>query len=85
MQKIEMCRKITGLGQAGQCTLVYSVIEDSPDFGISIQITEIEEEETVLNITRNETEIKELCDMLASNFVTPIALRDVVYDWICAV
>ena len=94
MKKIEICKKVTELGKEGQRTLVYFLTADDAeceigrkgektDFGVGISIEESGEEVFVRRITPAESEIKRLCDLLASNFVTPIALGDVIYDWLC--
>ena len=94
MEKIEICKKVTELGKEGQRTLVYFLTADTVvcdgisqkgkiDFGVGITIAESGEEVFVRGITTVEEEIKRLGDLLASNFVTPVTLKDIVEDWLC--
>ena len=86
MTKSEICRKVTDLGKLGQRTLVYSVTCDinqsERDYGVSISIAENGEEMAIRCITTRVEQALGLVDLLASNFVTPVCLEDVVLDWI---
>jgi len=92
MKMEEVCRKIINLGRADQRTLIYSLvaseeyIEDMEIpvkcYGAAIRIDERDESTVIGGITANKDKALRLIDLLASNFVTPVALYDVVYDWI---
>ena len=91
MDKTVICEKILLLGEGERCTLTYYLIADAcgeeagapRQYGVGIAIPERSEEEQIGNITPNREKAMRLIDLLASNFVTPVALRDVLYDWLC--
>ena len=56
---------------------------DMRQYGVGISIPERNDEELVGNITPDREKAMQLIDLVASNFVTPVTLRDVVYDWLC--
>jgi hypothetical protein len=73
-------------------TLAYSILIDEITDGsgntlesYGIRVSALERGETTLlrHITVNRNKILELTQKLARNFVTPVTLRDVVYDWLC--
>lgn len=91
MDKTVICEKVLMLGEREQCTLTYYLISDEcgeeeaalRQYGVGIAIPERSEEELICDITPNSEKAMRLLDLLASNFVTPVALRDVLYDWLC--
>lgn len=88
----EICRKVTDLGEAGQRTLIYYITSERVkfpeidgevvDYGVKVSISESEEESTISGITTVREKIEELIDMLATGYVTPVILGDIVYDWL---
>ena len=93
MEIVEICRKITDLGRDTRRTLIYMITAEKYsgenqnvplEFGVGIKILETQESSFVNCITPNMEKITQLADLLASNFVTPISLKDVVYDWLCS-
>ena len=74
-------------------TLIYSVTIDElasaslaaglESYGASIAVRENGEEACVRHITLRSSEIFSLTSLLSRNSVTPAALCDVVYDWLC--
>ena len=80
--RIETARKITDLGKAGQRTLVYYILKEKGSYGVGISIEESGEESVVRDVTVSEERALRLSDLLATNYVTPVSLRDVVYDWL---
>ena len=88
MERLGICRKITDLGRYGQRTLDYFVtaegeVDGYPSYGVGIAVCENGEETMVRGITTKEDEARSLADILATNYVTPVSLGDVVYDWLC--
>ena len=90
MIKTEACKKVLDLGGERQCTLTYYLVSsdknddiDMRQYGVGISIPERNDEELVGNITPDREKAMQLIDLVASNFVTPVTLRDVVYDWLC--
>lgn len=90
MIKSEICRKISMLGGEKQRTLVYYLIADLlprrlflAQYGVGVSVLESRDEVDVRCITPNRSRAVQLADLLASNYVTPVALGDVVYDWLC--
>lgn len=88
---IEICRKVTDLGKERQRTLVYfltaemdTVTYDSPVeiFGVGICKLETGEKKIFRNVTSLRSRAEELVDILATNFVTPVSLEDVICDWL---
>ena len=92
MEKTEICRKVLHLRQNDQITLVYSLISelgceesvgvDVCCYGIEIQCEERNESACVRNITVSLPKVSAMLDKIASGFVTPVTLRDVVLDLI---
>ena len=83
MKDTEYCRKTADLGRYGRRTLVYSLIlNEQGGFGVSIAIPEFGETETVTDITSDKEKMLSLLDVLATNFVTPVSLRDILEDWL---
>lgn len=92
MKKEEICRKIIDLGKDSQRTIVYYLVISEDDFtelekpvksyGVAIEVKERNELTAVSKITTRTEKANRLLDLLASNFVTPVSLYDVVYDWL---
>jgi len=83
MKETEYCRKTVNLGRYGRRTLVYSLLSNERGgFGVSIAIPEFGETEIVEDIVPDRGTVLSLLDMLATNFVTPVSLRDVLEDWL---
>lgn len=88
----EICKKVIFLGKENQRTLCYYVTTGEiqhPDkegaiktYGVGISIEEKEEFASVNSITTKKETAYKLIDILASNFVTPVSLYDVIYDWL---
>ena len=90
MIKTEICRKLISFDCDYNVTLVYCLVTDDIkgereafQYGVSIEIPEKNEEEIIRNITPRKEKAMWLLDLLASNFVTPVTLKDVVYDCLC--
>ena len=84
MTKTEMCRKVTGLN-GGQRTLVYYLIDDGGDrarYGVSVLLEESGEKKEIRRLSNDRERIEKLVDLLATDFVTPGALDDVVYRFL---
>ena len=95
MKFIEICQKPTCFGNNCKATLVYNITVDElsdpaagiavESYGIRISIVESGEQDTVRHITCSLEKIEGLVRLLSENSVTPVTLRDVVADWLCAV
>lgn len=93
MRKMIVCKKRTESDAGERLTLIYSVTIDEltnasfdanvESYGAGIAIEERGEEVYIRHITLHNSEISELTSLLASNFVTPTTLLDVVEDWLC--
>jgi len=86
----EICTKVLWLGTGSQLTLTYFVSVDDgtgdlpgPHYGVGIRVKETGNVTFVRSITPEREKAERLADILASNFVTPTALYDCVYDWLC--
>ena len=94
MRHMVICRKRTRLDAKSDCTLVYYVtVNDLTEplsgmelesFGVGITIYENGETGIVPNVTFSKTGVLSLADLLAFNLVTPVTVRDIVEDWLCA-
>ena len=92
MRKMEVCKKVMNLGTQTQQTLTYFITVDEmadqlsgtviEQYGVGVSIMEAAEESSVRRITVSADKIRRLSDLLASNMVTPVALRDVIDDWV---
>ena len=92
MEKTEICRKVLHLRQNDQMTLVYSLVSELGSdeyagvdvccYGIEIFCPERNEVANVRNITVSLPKISMMIDKIASGFVTPVTLTDVVLDLI---
>jgi hypothetical protein len=91
MRRQELCKKVTDLGRAGQRTLSYFITIDGGrgegdkaylDYGVGVMIEESGEEALCRCLTVNDDEIKKLADLIATNYVTPVSLGDVIEDWL---
>ncbi len=92
MKKTEICRKTACLGEQGIRTIVYAVTEEEDEtefpikqYGVSVAVYENDEETEVNSLASKREEIERFVLSLARNFVTPVSLKDVVYDWLSAV
>ena len=90
VEKSELCRKIIGFDNGERMTLVYSLVtergellEDKERFGASIALEETGEESVVGDISTDREKVLKLIDIMATGYVTPISLCDVVYDHLC--
>lgn len=90
MEKNELCRKIIDLGSGERRTLIYSLITengspltDEPLYGVSIVLKETDEQSLAVGISTDREKVLHLIDMLATGYVTPMSLQDIVYDYIC--
>ena len=92
MKMTEICRKITDFGNDRKRTLIYLITDDKcsvpeyahcTEYGVGIQILETQESAYIHNITCDIRQATELVDLLATGFVTPVSLRDIVDDWLC--
>lgn len=84
MTKTEMCRKVTGLN-GGQRTLVYSLIDEEVEtarYGVSILFEESADEKEIRRLSNDRERIEKLIDLLATDFITPGSLDDVVYKFL---
>ena len=92
----EMARKTILRENGGEVTFIYYLTESVPEprFQTGVQDTRrygvcVSDEQGVERIAVNDvTSVRDtairLVDTLARNDVTPVALYDVVYDWICS-
>ena len=90
MEKTEICRKIIRLENGESRTLVYSLVTQRRDvfctadrYGADIEIAETGEEAAVNDISTDRDSALRLIDILATGYVTPVSLRDLVYDYLC--
>lgn len=89
MEKNELCRKIITFENGERRTLIYSVVVTEDEtvpkrrFGAGIEIPETGESRTVSDISSDREKVLGLIDVLATGFVTPVSLGDVVYDFLC--
>lgn len=87
MTKTEICRKITGLN-GGQRTLVYFITDDkgkTARYGVAIRLEESGEQKEVRHLSNDIERIEKLVDILATDFVSPNRLDDVVYKLLAVV
>lgn len=87
MTKTELCRKITGL-DGGLRTLVYYLIDEGEGlarYGVSLVLLESREEREVRRLSNDKERIEKLLDILATNFITPNSLNDVVYKFLATI
>ena len=91
MRETEFCRKVLNLGTAGRMTLVYFLLAEETElaapgeeYGVEIYVPETGERQLVRAVTPSRREAEALLDRIATGFVTPVTLRDVVYDWLCS-
>ena len=92
----EMARKTILRENGGESTFIYYLTESVPEprfqtgaqdtrrYGVCISDERGEERLAVNDVTSVRDRAVHLVDTLARNSVTPVALYDVVYDWICA-
>ncbi|WP_143162235.1 DUF6514 family protein [Sporobacter termitidis] len=90
---MEICRKNAMLHPGQNNTLVYYiVVNDLKDFandfaceiyGAGVTIVETGETEIVSDVTFSKNEIFSLIKLLSDHLVTPVAVSDVVSDWLC--
>lgn len=81
MTKTEMCRKITGLNGKRR-TLIYYLTDEgevTARYGVAIQLMESDEEKEIRRLSNDIERIEKLIDILATDFITPNLLPDVVY------
>ena len=84
MEKTEMCRKVTGLN-SGKRTLVYYLIDDGGDrarYGVSILLEESNDEKEIRRLSNDRERAEKLIDLLATDFITPGILDNVVYEFL---
>lgn len=89
MRKIEICKKYLDPKNTKKTSLTYFItVDETPSFGdggtlenygVGIRL-EPDEEEMVRCITMESEKIERLVDLLATNHVCPITLRDVIDD-----
>lgn len=82
MTKIEICRKITGLNQPHQKTIIYSVVDEEDEgirYGTSVKCIETDTEAVARRLTDNADRIDAAVDYLATNRVTPDDMERTVY------
>ncbi len=94
MRHMEICKKRTRFDADCDCTLVYYVTVDElfdprtgielESFGVGVTICENGETGIVPNVTFSKAGILSLADLIASHLVTPVTIRDIVEDWLCA-
>ena len=90
MNKDEICRKIIKLGRYGTRTLIYYVVTSfitegalaRKAFGVGIEIAESGEAEYYEDLFTDRAWAVRLLDLLASNCVTPMTLKDIIIDFI---
>jgi hypothetical protein len=89
---MEICRKALKIGEDERTVVYYVTIDDLSDtatgivletYGVGVTICEIGETKIIPNVTFSETAILTLINLLASHLVTPVAVPDVVDDWLC--
>lgn len=86
MKKIEMCRKVVDFGRKDQRTLVYYLIKPEREtkpittYGIGVKIEETGEESMFIDVSPDHRFVCSLLDRIASGYVTPVTLGDVIYD-----
>lgn len=92
MRQMEISRKKICLNGEEE-TLVYFItineLSDSASgilleiYGIGVTICKSGETQIIPNITFSKSEVFALLDLMASNLVTPVAVSDIVNDWLC--
>ena len=84
MTKTEICRKVTGLPGGGR-TLIYYLLDEETDtarYGVSIRHDESGDEKEVRRLSNDRERAEKLVDLLATDFITPNSLDDVVYKFL---
>ena len=89
MRKMEFCRKTIDL-RGSKVEVVYYVTVDelfdsmgvavSEGYGAGICVPSNGDEDWIANITLDMRKISEVVGILAGGTVTPVAMRDVLYD-----
>ena len=88
MKTEEICRKYVDFGKEEMKTLIYCLVEDSTvyeektAYGVSVEIPEKGESVCISDLTTYKEEAEHLLDLLATGFVTPVAVKDIVEDWL---
>ncbi len=90
MRKTDVCRKNLDLGGENDIEVVYYITVDDlynsdgvtvlENYGVGIRIPVNGEEDTIKCITADARKIFAIVDILAEGTVTPVGLRDVLYD-----
>lgn len=67
--------------------LEYYLLADGESCGVEVRCRdgETESADAVPDITRAQSRAEELIRRLCRGAVTPVSLRDVLYDWLCAI
>ena len=67
--------------------LTYYLLSDGERFGVEIRCRDgdAESADSISDLTGNRVRAEELIRMLCRGSVTPLSLRDVLYDWICTI
>ena len=90
MRKLEICRKKITLEGDNNLEVVYYITVDDlfnsdgvtvlESYGVGIQIPLSGEEDNIKCITADARKIYAIVHMLSEGTVTPVGLRDVLYD-----
>lgn len=78
MTKIEICRKITGLNQPHQKTIIYSVVDEEDEgirYGTSVKCIETDTEAVARRLTDNADRIDAAVDYLADRSLSGRSIR----------
>ena len=62
---------------------VYVLSAEPGGCGITVRLPERSEELRIPEICTDESAARELFELIVEGCVTPVTLRDVVYDWLC--
>lgn len=94
MRQMEICKKRILLSEETECTAVYYVTIDEltdtatglilENYGVGVTLCERDETQIISNVTFSKAKILSLIDLLSGFLVTPVAVADVVDDWLCA-
>lgn len=90
MRKADICRKNICTGGENNTEISYYITIDEmldcnginllENYGVGIRIAESGEEDNVKCITVDSRKIFNIVEILANGSVTPVGLRDVLYD-----
>lgn len=85
MKETEICRKHVVLENSAARTVYYCLLSECGEnsgYGVRIRIAETGERGDAENLSQNAAEAEKLLDLMATGFVLPSTMADIVEDWL---